>query len=113
MITGGANIYPAELEHVLYEHEDISMATVIGLPDPVKGEIPVAYVVRKPGSTLEADDVIAYMRERLAAYKVPRQIRFVPDLPTSAVGKVLKRELRDQVMADAANDLLAVGQSAA
>jgi long-chain acyl-CoA synthetase len=107
VITGGANIYPAELEHVLYEHEAVSMATVIGIPDPVKGEIPVAYVVLKPGHTLDDAGIITFMRDKLAAYKVPREIRFVEALPTSAVGKVLKRELRDQVLAEMAGPEMA------
>lgn len=107
VITGGANIYPAELEHVLYEHQAISMATVIGIPDAVKGEIPVAYVVLKTGHSLDAAEAIAFMRDKLAAYKVPREFRFVAALPTSAVGKVLKRELRDQVLAELAGRELA------
>ncbi len=100
IICGGANIYPAEIEAVLYTHPSVAMATVIGLPDPVKGEIPTAYVVRAARcDPVSADDLRTLLRSQLAAYKCPRAFEFVDALPTSAVGKILKRELRDQVTA--------------
>jgi long-chain acyl-CoA synthetase len=104
IITGGANIYPAEIEAVLYEHPAVAIATVIGIPDPVKGEIPKAFVVIKPGVDVGESELLALVRRRLAAYKCPRAIEFVGKLPTSPVGKVLKRELRDRVLASLRHD---------
>jgi long-chain acyl-CoA synthetase len=104
IITGGANIYPAEIEAVLHEHPAVAIATVIGIPDPVKGEIPKAFVVVKPGAGVGDGELLAFVRRRLAAYKCPRAIEFVDKLPTSPVGKVLKRELRDQVLASLRHD---------
>jgi len=80
---------------VLYSHKDIVEAAVIGQPDERLGEEVVAVVVRRDGSDLSADDVIAYSRERLAAYKCPREIRFVDELPKGPSGKILKSALRD------------------
>jgi len=95
VIRGGYNVYPREIEEVLYAHPDIVEAAVIGQPDERLGEEVVAVVVRRDGSGLTADEVIAYCRERLAAYKYPREIRFVTELPKGASGKVLKSALRD------------------
>jgi long-chain acyl-CoA synthetase len=95
VIRGGYNVYPREIEEVLYAHPDIVEAAVIGKPDERLGEEVVAVVVRRDGSDLTADEVIAYCRERLAAYKYPREIRFVTELPKGASGKVLKSALRD------------------
>jgi len=95
VIRGGYNVYPREIEEVLYAHPDIVEAAVIGRPDERLGEEVVAVVVRRDGSDLTADDVIAYCRERLAAYKYPREIRFVAELPKGASGKILKSALRD------------------
>jgi len=95
IIRGGYNVYPREIEEVLYSHKDIVEAAVIGQPDERLGEEVVAVVVRRDGSDLSADDVIAYSRERLAAYKCPREIRFVDELPKGPSGKILKSALRD------------------
>jgi long-chain acyl-CoA synthetase len=99
IITGGMNIYPAEIEAVLYEHPGVAVATVIGMPDEVKGEIPRAYVVPKDGSEVTPAEILAWCREKMAVYKVPRDVVFMAELPLSPVGKVLKRELREQLLA--------------
>ncbi len=96
IIAGGYNIYPVEIDNVLFDHPKILEACTIGVPDSYRGETPKAFIVLKEGETMTADEVVAYARERLAAYKVPRQIEFVDELPKSAVGKILRRELRDQ-----------------
>ncbi|WMX48946.1 FadD3 family acyl-CoA ligase [Streptomyces roseicoloratus] len=93
-IVGGFNAYPAEIEQLLGLHPDIADAAVIGVPDPRLGEVGKAYVVRRPGSTLTADDVIAWSRREMANYKVPRRVEFVTELPRNASGKVVKGELR-------------------
>ncbi|MHC0433243.1 FadD3 family acyl-CoA ligase [Streptomyces sp. O3] len=94
-IVGGFNAYPAEIEQLLALHPDIADVAVIGIPDPRLGEVGRAYAVRRPGSTLTADDLIAWSRREMANYKVPREVEFVPGLPRNASGKVLKRELRE------------------
>lgn len=93
-IVGGFNAYPAEIEQLLGLHPDIADVAVVGIPDPRLGEVGKAYAVRRPGSTLTADDLIAWSRREMANYKVPRTVEFVPELPRNASGKVLKRELR-------------------
>ena len=98
VIRGGYNVYPREIEEVLYAHPDIVEAAVIGKPDERLGEEVVAVVVARPGSELGAGDVIAYCRERLAAYKYPREIRFMGELPKGPSGKILKAALRDGVL---------------
>ncbi len=94
IISGGVNIYPAEIEEVLYQHGDIQAATVIGVPDPAWGERVVAFVVQRPGTDLDAEQVIAHVDKNLAAYKKPKEVIFLHELPVSTTGKVLKRELR-------------------
>ncbi|MET9445719.1 FadD3 family acyl-CoA ligase [Streptomyces cinerochromogenes] len=93
-IVGGFNAYPAEIEQLLGAHPDVTEAAVIGIPDPRLGEVAKAYVVRRPGSSLTSDDLIAWSRREMANYKVPRSVEFVPALPRNASGKVLKGELR-------------------
>ncbi|OAF01169.1 acid--CoA ligase [Bradyrhizobium centrolobii] len=88
IISGGENIYPAEVERVLLEHPDVSECAVIGRPDPRWDEVPVAYVIRRSGCLLEANQLIAHMQAQLARYKIPRDIIFVSDLPRTALGKV-------------------------
>ena len=95
VIRGGFNVYPREIEEVLYAHPDIVEAAVIGKRDERLGEEVVAVVVARPGSELGEQDVIAYCRERLAAYKYPREIRFLGELPKGPTGKILKAALRD------------------
>jgi long-chain acyl-CoA synthetase len=96
IIAGGYNIYPREVEEVLFEHPQIKEAIVIGVPDEYRGETVKAFVVPQDGKTLSADEVIAFCRERLAAYKVPRIVEFRESLPKSGVGKYLRRALREE-----------------
>jgi len=95
IIGGGYNIYPREVEEVLYEHPKIFEGAVIGVPDPYRGETVKAFVVLKPGEQATPEEIIAFCRERLAAYKVPRIIEFRDSLPKTIVGKVLRKELRE------------------
>jgi fatty-acyl-CoA synthase len=88
IISGGENVYPAEVERVLLEHPDVSECAVIGRPDPRWDEVPIAYVIRRSGCRLEADELRAHLQAQLARYKVPREIVFVTDLPRTALGKV-------------------------
>lgn len=94
IITGGYNIYPAEIERVMIGHEAVALVAVGREPDDVKGEVAHAYVVLSPGTEPDADDLMTYCRQRLAAYKVPRAIHFVNELPTTSSGKLIRRELR-------------------
>ncbi|KIZ13503.1 FadD3 family acyl-CoA ligase [Streptomyces natalensis] len=94
-IVGGFNAYPAEIEQLLGRHPDIAEIAVIGIPDPRLGEVGKAYAVRRPGSSLTADDLIAWSRREMANYKVPRDVEFVTELPRNASGKVVKRRLRE------------------
>ena len=96
LIRGGYNVYPREIEEVLFAHPAVAEAAVIGKPDERVGEEVLAYVVPKPGAEADPDDIIAYARERLAAYKYPREVRVVADLPKGPTGKILKRELRPE-----------------
>ena len=88
IISGGENVYPAEVERVLLEHPDVSECAVIGRPDPRWDEVPIAYVIRRSGACLEADELRTHIQAQLARYKVPRDIVFVTDLPRTALGKV-------------------------
>ncbi len=94
IIRGGYNVYPREVEEVLYAHPAVAEAAVIGRPDERLGEEVVAVVAPKPGCTIEVDELIAHCRERLALYKCPREVRVLASLPKSDTGKLLKRELR-------------------
>jgi len=95
VIRGGYNVYPREIEEVLYAHPAILEAAVIGKPDQRLGEEVIAVVALRPGAAATAAEIIAYTRERLAAYKYPREIRFMPELPKGPSGKILKTALRD------------------
>lgn len=97
LISGGENVYPAEVEKVIYEHPDVVDVAVIGVPDSKWQEVPRAIVVRREGSELEEAGVIEFCREVLAKFKVPKSAVFVEELPRSASGKILKRELRDRL----------------
>jgi acyl-CoA synthetase (AMP-forming)/AMP-acid ligase II len=94
IVSGGENIAGSEVERVLYEHEAVSEAAVVGRPDDRWGEVPVGFVALRPGATATADELVAHCRERLAKYKVPKAVTFVDALPRNPSGKVLKRDLR-------------------
>ncbi len=94
IISGGENIYPAEIERVLAEHPALADVAVIGVPDERWGEVPKAVVVVKPGATLDIDHVLAYCREHLAPFKCPKTLDIVDALPRNPTGKVLKKDLR-------------------
>ena len=94
IITGGENVYPAEVENALYKHPGIAQAAVIGLPDRKWGESVTAIVVPRPGTDLKAENVRDFCRQEIAGYKVPKQVIFADSLPMSASGKILKYELR-------------------
>jgi len=96
IIRGGENIYPREIEEVLYAHPDISLATVIGKPDKIYGELPKAFIVMKEGKTATEDQIIDYCRKNLADFKVPKYVEFRDDLPKNPTGKILKADLRKE-----------------
>jgi len=96
IIAGGYNIYPADVEAVLFEHPKVKEAAVIGVPDEVRGETVKAFVVLKEGETATEEEIIAFCKENMAAYRVPRIVEFRDDLPKSIIGKVLRRELREE-----------------
>jgi long-chain acyl-CoA synthetase len=98
IITAGFNVYPSEVESAILEIGGVREAAVIGLPDPLRGEQVAAYLVLHEGVELTAQQVREHCRARLAAYKVPRLVRFRAELPKSLIGKVLKRELKRQEM---------------
>jgi long-chain acyl-CoA synthetase len=95
IIVSGFNVYPNEVEDVLFTHPAVMEAAVIGVPDPYRGEAVKAFITLRPGANATADEVIEFCRANLAKYKVPSLIEFMPSLPKSAVGKVLRRELRE------------------
>jgi long-chain acyl-CoA synthetase len=96
IIRGGENIYPAELEAMLYEHPAVAEAAVVGVPDPVYGERVVAFVAVREDRQTTAEELVAFLEERTTPFKVPSSVRFVEALPKSGVGKILRRELRAQ-----------------
>jgi long-chain acyl-CoA synthetase len=96
IITAGYNVYPREIDEVLHEHPAVKEAVSVGITHPTRGEIIKAYIVLKEGETLTKTDVIAFCREKLANYKVPKQVEFRDDLPKSIVGKVLRRVIREE-----------------
>ncbi len=95
-ISGGENVYPTEIEQVLYRHPAVHLCAVIGVPDEKWGEVGKACVVLKPGMTASAEELLAHLADNLARYKVPRSVEILPELPISAAGKILKRELRER-----------------
>jgi long-chain acyl-CoA synthetase len=97
IIRGGFNIYPREVEEVLYAHPHIAEAAVIGMADALMGEDVLAFVALKRGAVADADEIIAFCQTRLAKFKCPKQVRFVDALPKSPVGKILRKELRARV----------------
>ncbi len=102
IISGGENISTIEVEQALAAHPEVLDLAVVGVQDEKWGERPVAYVIRASGSQLDAEGLIAFARERLAGYKVPRTIVFPQDLPRTSTGKVQKNVLRAQALEEAA-----------
>ena len=96
VIVGGFNVYPKEVEEVLYTHPKVQLAAVIGLPDPKSGEAVKAFVQLKPGQAATEKEILDFCKERMAGYKRPRRVEFRNQIPTSLVGKVLRRVLRDE-----------------
>ncbi|MGD8229508.1 MAG: long-chain fatty acid--CoA ligase [Desulfobacteraceae bacterium] len=96
IIVGGFNAYPREIEEVLYAHPKVALAAVIGVPDPQRGEAVKAFIQLKPGTKATEEELIDFCRARMAGYKRPREIEFRESLPTSMVGKVLRRVLREE-----------------
>jgi long-chain acyl-CoA synthetase len=96
IIAGGFNIYPREIEEVLYEHDAILECVVAGIPDPYRGETVKAYIVLKEGASVTEDELDSFCRAQLASFKVPRQYEFRTELPKTAVGKILRRTLIDE-----------------
>jgi len=96
ILSGGFNVYPREIDEVLYQHPAVLEACTVGVPDEYRGESAKAFIVLKPGHTATAEEILEFCRERLAAYKRPRAVEFVPELPKSAVGKPLRRVLAER-----------------
>ncbi len=94
IIRSGFNVCPREIEEVLMTHPDVSLAAVVGVPHESHGEEIKAYIIRKAGATTTEDEVVAWCRDGMAAYKYPRIVEFRDSLPMTATGKILKRELR-------------------
>jgi long-chain acyl-CoA synthetase len=96
IITGGENIYPREIEEVLYQHPKVLEAAVVGVPHPVGGQVAKAFIVPRPGESLDRREVLQFTGERLAKYKVPRQVDIRESLPKAATGKILRRALLEE-----------------
>ena len=96
LVSGGFNVYPAEVEAVLGDHPGVAQVAVVGVPDDRMGEVGCAFVVAEEGPAVGEEELVAWARERLANFKVPRHVVVVPSLPVNAGGKVLKRELRER-----------------
>jgi long-chain acyl-CoA synthetase len=99
IIAGGYNIYPREVEEVLYEHPKVLEVCVAGVPDSYRGEIVKAFVVLRPGEEASVEDIREFAKARLAAYKVPRSVEFRDELPKTLIGKVLRRALVEEELA--------------
>ena len=93
--ASGYKVWPREVEDVLYGHPSVREAAVIGVPDEYRGESVKAFVSLKPGTTATPEEIQAFCKERMAAYKYPRQVEIVDELPKTVTGKILRRELRD------------------
>jgi long-chain acyl-CoA synthetase len=98
IIVHGINVYPRQVEDVLYRHPAVAEAAVIGIPDDLHGEMPKAFIALKPGEDVRPRELIRYCREHLGRFEVPRRVEIVPELPKSGAGKILKRALRDLEM---------------
>ena len=99
VIVAGLNVYPREVEEVIYQYPKVREAAVIGLPDKLRGEYVKAFVVLKEGEECHSKELLRFMSEKLAAYKLPRHIEFIESLPKNSTGKIMKRILKDQQLA--------------
>jgi long-chain acyl-CoA synthetase len=97
IIVGGYNVYPREVEEVLYTHPEVVEAAAIGVPDPNQGEVVKCFVVKK-NNALTEEELLAHCMEHLAKYKVPAKIEFLDELPKNATGKILRRSLKNHVL---------------
>jgi long-chain acyl-CoA synthetase len=98
IISEGYNVYPIELDDFLRSHPKVSEAAAVGIPDELRGEKVIAYIVLKEGEIATAEEIIKYCRDNLAKYKIPKKIIFKEELPRSLVGKVLRRVLREEAL---------------
>jgi len=98
IIAGGFNIYPREIDEVLYQHPKIAEAVSVGVPDEYRGETVKAYIVLKPGEKATDKEIIEFCKTKLTGYKVPKLVEFRESLPKSAVGKILRKILREEEM---------------
>ena len=103
LLVNGINVYPREVEEVIYKFPGVKEAAVIGIPDPRKGEQPLAFVAPHEGITLDGNALHEFLRTQLADYKVPRRILFLPALPRNATGKVLKEQVKKTGVLDRKN----------
>ena len=94
IITGGENVFPKEVEDILYLHKAVNECAVVGLPHPLYGESVTAFVTLKPDKTVDERALISFCKDQLASYKVPKTIHFVAELPKTPQGKILRRELK-------------------
>jgi long-chain acyl-CoA synthetase len=103
IICSGYNVYPREIEEVLYQHPKIQEACIVGMPDPYRGETVKAFVVLKEREETTAEEIIEYCQKNMAKYKVPTLVEFRRELPKSHVGKVLRKILREEEMKKSSN----------
>jgi acyl-CoA synthetase (AMP-forming)/AMP-acid ligase II len=103
LLVNGINVYPREIEEVIYHFPGVKEAAVIGVTDPRKGEQPIAYVAAVEGAAIDGAELRRFVRTKLADYKVPREVRELPALPRNATGKILKTELRRMAQAAASS----------
>ncbi|RLC69430.1 MAG: long-chain fatty acid--CoA ligase, partial [Chloroflexi bacterium] len=96
ILSGGYNIYPREIEEVLYAHPKVKEVAAVGVPDEYKGEVPKVFIVLKEGETATEEEIIAYCKENLAKYKIPKYVEFRKELPKTMVGKILRRVLAEE-----------------
>ena len=100
LVSGGENVYPAEIENAIYQHDAVAECAVFGIPDERWGEVPAAYVVLSPGRVVTPDELIQFCASQIARFKRPRLVKFVESLPKTAIGKIQKNKLRDPYWAD-------------
>ena len=94
IIVGGENVFPREIEDVVAQHPAVAEVAVIGVRDDLRGELPVAFVILHDGATTDENDIRTFCRDKLAGYKVPRDVKIAADLPRGPTGKILKRALK-------------------